>query len=45
LAYGWHKFVRRNVFGHPRFRISTDAQRAFETYLSLSRECGIFDQI
>ncbi len=45
LAYGWHKVIRRNVFGHPKFRISTDARQAFETYLALSRECGIFDQI
>ncbi len=43
LAYGWHKFVRRNVFGHPRFRISDEARVAFETYLKHSRECGIFE--
>jgi hypothetical protein len=43
MAYGWHKFVRRNVLGHPRFRISDEARRAFEIYLRHSRECGIFD--
>lgn len=43
IAYGWHKFVRRNVLGHPRFRISDEARRAFEIYLRHSRECGIFD--
>lgn len=43
LAYGWHKFIRRNVLGHPRFRISDEARAAFDTYLAHSRECGIFD--
>ncbi|MDE2996377.1 MAG: glycosyltransferase family A protein [Bacteroidota bacterium] len=43
LAYGWHKFVRRNVLGHPRFRITDEARAAFETYLAHSRECGLFE--
>jgi len=43
LAYGWHKFVRRDVLGHPRFKISAEARQAFDTYLEHSRACGIFD--
>ncbi|MDA1027766.1 MAG: glycosyltransferase family 2 protein [Bacteroidetes bacterium] len=42
VAYGWWKFVRKNILGHPRFRISEDARQAFETYLSDSQACGLF---
>lgn len=43
IAYGWWKFVRRDLFRHPRFNISDDARRAFETYLRDSRDCGLFE--
>ena len=42
IAYGWWKFVRRNVLGHPRFRISEDARKAFATYLTDSATNGLF---
>ena len=42
IAYGWWKFVRRNIFGHSRFQISADARHAFATYLDHSRECDLF---
>lgn len=42
LAYGWHRFVRRNLLGHPRFRLSTEAKAAFERYLDDSRHFGFF---
>lgn len=43
IAYGWHTFIRRNVLGHPRFRISAEARKAFDIYLQHSRDSGIFD--
>lgn len=42
VAYGWWKFVRKNIFGHPRFRISAEAKQAFQTYLEDSKTCGLF---
>lgn len=44
LAYGWWKFVRRNVFGHPRFRLSSEAVQAFQDYLDDSRAAGLFHE-
>jgi len=44
LAYGWWKFVRKNIFGHPRFRISEDAKKAFQTYLDDSWSSGLFSK-
>jgi len=44
VAYGWWKFLRGNILGHPRFRISADAQKAFDTYLKDSRTCGLFEE-
>jgi len=42
LAYGWHKFVRQDLLGHPRFRLSPEARAAFERYLQDSRAFGFF---
>jgi len=41
-AYVWWKYVRRNVFQHPRFRLSQDAARTFQDYLTDSRSAGLF---
>ncbi len=42
LAYGWHRYVRRDVLGHPRFRLGPAARASFELYLRHSRACGLF---
>lgn len=42
FLYGWHRWVRGNLFGHPSFRLNDDARRAFATYLEDSRACGLF---
>jgi len=41
-AYGWHRFVRRNLLRHPRFRLDAAARDAFAQYLIDSAACGIF---
>ena len=40
--YLWYRFVRRNLFAHPRFRLSSDMQSAFQLYLDDSRALQIF---
>lgn len=42
LLYGWYRFVRGDLFKHPRFRLSEAAQKAFQLYLEDSRMCGLF---
>ncbi len=44
LLYGWHRWVRGNLFDHPRFQLSDDAQRAFAMYLRDSLACGLFTE-
>jgi glycosyltransferase involved in cell wall biosynthesis len=43
LAYVWYRFVRNDLFQHPRFQLSDAAWAAFETYLQDSRELGLID--
>lgn len=43
LAYAWHRYVRRDLFGHPRFRLSADARLAFALYLEDSRRFGLLE--
>lgn len=40
-AYVWHQHVRRDLFGHPRFRLSATAREAFGLYLEDSYELGL----
>lgn len=42
LAYAWHRFVRRDLRGHPRFRLSPAVRASFDLYLEHSRACGLF---
>ncbi|RMH60681.1 MAG: glycosyltransferase family 2 protein [Bacteroidetes bacterium] len=42
LAYAWYKYVRGDVFAHPRFRLSQEAREAFALYLADSVACGLF---
>ena len=44
IAYGWYKFVRRDVFAHPRFRLHEAARKAFQQYLDDSAACGLFTE-
>lgn len=45
VAYGWYRYVRRDVFRHPRFRLSPDARQAFGAYLEDSRSVGLFREV
>jgi glycosyltransferase involved in cell wall biosynthesis len=40
-SYGWYRWVRRDLFAHPRFRLSDVAREAFELYLQDSFELGL----
>lgn len=41
IAYFWYAVVRRNVFNHPRFRLTPDQKAAFEQYVSDSKNLGL----
>lgn len=43
LAYGWWRYVRRDLFRHNRFQIGPDGQAAFRRYLEDSVATGIFE--
>lgn len=42
LLYVWHRFIKGNLFEHPRFQLSPAQQEAFELYLQDSRELNLF---
>ena len=44
LLYGWYRFIRRDLFSHPRFRLTEEAQEAFALYLEDSYACGVFEE-
>jgi glycosyltransferase involved in cell wall biosynthesis len=44
LAYAWHAGVRRDPFGHPRFRLTPEQREAFEQYLDESVELGLLER-
>jgi glycosyltransferase involved in cell wall biosynthesis len=43
LLYAWHRFVRRDEFGHPRFQLTDTMQEAFERYLEDSFRYDLFE--
>ncbi|PEN12325.1 glycosyl transferase family 2 [Longibacter salinarum] len=43
LLYAWHAYIRGDVFNHPRFRLTSKMEEAFELYLEDSIASGIFD--
>jgi glycosyltransferase involved in cell wall biosynthesis len=43
LAYVWHRFVRGDLFQHPRFHLTDEARRAFEMYLNDSRDLDLLE--
>lgn len=42
LGYIWHVNVRRNVFGHRRFKLSDQQRQSFENYVAESRALQLF---
>jgi len=43
LAYVWYRFVKNDLFQHPRFQLTEKAWAAFETYMQDSRELGLLE--
>ncbi len=41
IAYVWHRYVRRELFDHPRFRLNPSARQSFEMFLQDSRRLGL----
>ncbi|MFH5831082.1 glycosyltransferase family A protein [Halalkalibaculum sp. DA3122] len=41
LAYIWHKFIRGNLFSHPKFQLSEQEKEAFAMYLEESQKLGL----
>lgn len=41
-AYGFHRYIKRDLSGHPRFLLGQDQKNAFEMYLKDSRDLNIF---
>lgn len=41
VLYVWHKFVKGDLFEHPRFRLTEKQKEAFEKYLSSSKELNL----
>ncbi len=42
LHYYWKRYIRRNLFSHPRFKLDSKDSEAIERYLSDSFEAGLF---
>ena len=42
LRFAWYKYVRRNLFAHPRFQLTAEMQAAFAQYIEDSRRLEIF---
>lgn len=43
LLYGYYRFVKNDLAGHPRFQLSDTALSAFQSYIRDSVELGLFD--
>ncbi len=42
VKYAWYKYVRNDLFSHPRFRLDDKARKAFQMYLDDSFFLGLF---
>ena len=42
VRYGWYKYVRKDLFSHPRFKLSPEARASFSRYLDDSFALDIF---
>ncbi|MFP4228402.1 MAG: glycosyltransferase family A protein [Salinivenus sp.] len=43
LLYVWHRYLRGDVFGHPRFQLTEKMEAAFEQYLADSFRYDLFE--
>lgn len=43
LLYAWHRYVRGDVFDHPRFQLTEQMQEAFQRYLDDSFRYDLFE--
>ncbi|WP_069132418.1 glycosyltransferase family 2 protein [Rhodohalobacter halophilus] len=41
IQYMWHAKVKRDLFGHPKFQLTADEQKAFDMFLKDSKKLGI----
>lgn len=41
IQYIWYAKLKGNLFEHPRFQLSKDAQQAFDDYMKLSKELNL----
>lgn len=41
FLYVWHKFVKGDLFDHPRFQLYPKAEKAFQQYMEDSRKVGL----
>ena len=41
VLYMWHRFIRGNLFGHPRFQLSDPMRDAFRQFLDDSRQLNL----
>ncbi len=41
LSYVYHKHIKRDLFQHSRFNLTTEAREAFDLYLQDSRKAGL----
>ncbi|MDZ7659814.1 glycosyltransferase family A protein [Fodinibius sp.] len=42
ILYVWHKFIKGNLFAHPRFLLTEEQKEAFEMYLDDSQNLNLF---
>ncbi len=42
LRFGWYKYIRRDLFAHPRFHLTEKMLAAFNSYIEDSRRLGLF---
>jgi glycosyltransferase involved in cell wall biosynthesis len=45
VTYGWHRFIKNDLFRHRRFVLDEKTKAAFEAYLKDSYETGLFEKI
>lgn len=45
VFYVWNKFIKNDLFAHPRFQLNDDEREAFEMYLNDSRNLDLFSSV
>lgn len=41
FEYYWYAYIKRDLFKHPRFKLTQEAQDAFDQYIKESKELGL----